>query len=68
MRWLLGGRKFPKMEAQKEEGRKLVAEKKRLYGEYQKACRNMQEVLTIKANIDCLLGYSEPTKRREKER
>lgn len=24
------------------------------------ARRDMQEVLTIKANIDCLLGYSEP--------
>lgn len=25
----------------------------------------MQEVLTIKANIDCLLGYSEPGKRKK---
>ena len=68
MRRLLGGAKLPKMEAQKEEGRKLVAKKKRLYGEYQKARRDMQEVLTIKANIDCLLGYSEPAKKKEVER
>ena len=68
MRRLLGGAKLPKMEAQKEEGRKLVAKKKRLYGEYQKARRDMQEVLTIKANIDCLLGYSEPAKKKEMER
>ena len=68
MRRLLGGAKLPKMEAQKEEERKLVAKKKRLYGEYQKARRDMQEVLTIKANIDCLLGYSEPAKKKEMER
>lgn len=68
MRRLLGGAKLPKMEAQKEEGRKLVAKKKRLYGEYQKARRDMQEVLTIKANIDCLLGYSEPARKKEMER
>lgn len=68
MRRLLGGAKLPKMEAQKEEGRKLAAKKKRLYGEYQKARRDMQEVLTIKANIDCLLGYSEPAKKKEMER
>ena len=68
MRRLLGGAKLPKMEAQKEEGRKLVAKKKRLYGEYQKARRDMQEILTIKANIDCLLGYSEPAKKKEMER
>ena len=68
MRRLLGGAKLPKMEAQKEEGRKLVAKKKRLYGEYQKARRDMQEVLTIKANVDCLLGYSEQAKKKEMER
>lgn len=68
MRRLLGGAKLPKMEAQKEEGRKLVVKKKRLYGEYQKARRDMQEVLTIKANIDCLLGYSEQAKKKEMER
>ena len=68
MRRLLGGAKLPKMEAQKEEGRKLVVKKKRLYGEYQKARRDMQEVLTIKANIDCMLGYSEQAKKKEMER
>ena len=65
---LLGGSKPPKWEAHKEDGRKLAAKKKRLYGEYQKARRDMQEVLTIKANIDCLLGYSEPAKKKEMER
>lgn len=45
-----------------------MTKKKQLYGEYQKARRDMQEVLTIKANIDCLLGYSEPGKKKEMER
>ena len=68
MRRLLGGAKLPKMDVLKEEGRKLTAKKKRLYGEYQKARRDMQEIVTIKANIDALLGYTEPGKKQEKER
>ena len=68
MRRLLGGAKLPKMDVLKEEGRKLTAKKKRLYGEYQKARRDMQEIVTIKANIDTLLGYTEPGRKQEKER
>ena len=48
------------MDVLKEEGRKLTAKKKQLYGEYQKARRDMQEIVTIKANIDTLMGYTEP--------
>ena len=65
---LLAGAKLPKMDVLKEEGRKLADRKKRLYGEYQKARRDMQEVVTIKANIDCLLGYTGPDKKKEQER
>ena len=43
-RQLLGGAKLPKMDVLKEEGRKLTAKKKQLYGEYQKARRDMQAV------------------------
>ena len=68
MRRLLGGAKLPKMDALKEESRKLTAKKKRLYGEYQKARRDMQEIVTIKVNIDTLLGYTEPGRKQEKER
>ena len=39
-----------------------------LYGEYQKARRDMQEIVTIKANIDTLMGYTEPGRKQEKER
>ena len=38
------------------------------YGEYQKARRDMQEIVTIKANIDTLMGYTEPGRKQEKER
>ena len=52
----------------KEEGRKLTAKKKQFYGEYQKARWDMQEIVTIKANIDTLMGYTEPGRKQEKER
>ena len=68
MRSLLGGAKLPKMDVLKEEGHKLTAKKKQLYGEYQKARRDMQEIVTIKANIDTLMGYTEPGRKQEKER
>ena len=65
---ILGGAKLPKMDTLKEEGRKLSEQKKKLYAEYRKAKADMQEVTTIKANIDYLLGYSEPGRKKEQER
>lgn len=65
---ILGGVKLPKMDTLKEEGRKLSEQKKELYAEYRKAKADMQEVTTIKANIDYLLGYSEPGRKQEQER
>ena len=35
------------------------------HGEYQKARRDMQELVTIKANIDTLMGYTEPGRKQE---
>ena len=65
---ILGGAKLPKMDTLKEEGRKLSEQKKKLYAEYRKAKADMQEVTTIKANIDYLLGYSESGRKKEQER
>ena len=65
---ILDGGKLPKIDALKEEGRKLAERKKKLYAEYRKAKADMQEVTTIKANIDYLLGYSEPGRKKEQER
>ena len=57
-----------KMDTLKEKGRKLSEQKKKLYAEYRKTKADMQEVTTIKANIDYLLGYSEPGRKKEQER
>ena len=65
---ILGGAKLPKMDTLKEEGRKLSEQKKKLYAEYRKTKADMQEVTTIKANIDYLLGYSELGRKKEQER
>lgn len=65
---ILGGAKLPKMDTLKEEGRKLSEQKKKLYAEYRKTKADMKEVTTIKANIDYLLGYSEPGRKKEQER
>ena len=57
---ILDGGKLPKIDALKEEGHKLAERKKKLYAEYRKTKADMQEVTTVKASIDYLLGYSEP--------
>lgn len=65
---ILDGGKLPKMDALKEDGRRLAEKKKKLYAEYRKAKADMQEVTTIKANIDYLLGDTEPGRKKEQER
>lgn len=65
---ILDGGKLPKMDALKEDGRRLAEKKKKLYTEYRNAKADMQEVTTIKANIDYLLGDTEPGRKKEQER
>ena len=65
---ILGGVKLPKMDELKEEGRELAEKKKRLYAEYRKTREEMREVTAAKANIDYLLGYAEPGRKKEQER
>ena len=65
---ILDGGKLPKMDALKEDGRRLAEQKKKLYAEYRKAKADMQEVTTIKANIDYLLGDTESGRKKEQER
>ena len=65
---ILDGAKLPKMEKQKEECRRLAAEKKELYAEYRAARKDMREVTTAKANIDYLLGLTGQEKNKEQER
>lgn len=43
-------------------------EKRKLCAKYRRAKEEMQEVTTAKANIDYLLGYTEPGRKKEQER
>ena len=65
---LLTGAKLPKMDTLKVEYRKLSAEKSAAYKDYRAARKTMQDIVTTKANIDHLLGITDPQKNRETER
>lgn len=52
----LPGRKIPALKELNEEFESLIVAKKKAYGEYQQARREMQNVLTAKANVDAILG------------
>lgn len=65
---LLNGGRLPKMDALKAEGQELAAKKKAAYGEYRATRKNMQEIVTAKANIDHLLGLTDAQKNKEMER
>lgn len=65
---LLGGAKLPKMDKLKTEWQELSTKKKAAYKEYRAARSTMQEVLTVKANIDALLGAPQQEKSKEQER
>jgi len=65
---LLNGGKLPKMDTLKEDFQKLAANKKAAYRDYRTAKKDMQEVVTVKANIDHLLGLTDAQKNKEMER
>lgn len=67
-RHLLSGAKLPKMDMLKVEGRELATKKKAAYGEYRTVRKEMQEVITAKANIDRLFGLTYVQKNKEQER
>lgn len=52
----LPNRKIPSLKELDAEFDLLLAAKKKAYGEYQQARREMQDVLTAKANVDAILG------------
>ncbi len=68
MKELLQGAKLPKMDALKAEWQTLSAAKKSGYAEYRAAQKEMREVITVKANIDHLLGLTDRQKNKEMER
>lgn len=65
---ILNGAKLPKMDALKAEYQTLSAEKKAAYGEYRATKKDMQELITAKANIDRLFSLTDTTKNKEMER
>lgn len=65
---LLNGAKLPKMDMLKTEFQRLAADKKKAYREYREVKKNMQEIITVKSNIDHLLGLTDAQKNKEMER
>ena len=65
---ILSGAKLPKMDALKQDGQRLTTEKKTAYKEYRTVKKDMQELITAKANIDHLLGLTDTQKNKEMER
>jgi len=54
----LDGAKLPRMEELKRSRRELVEKKKALYTEYRQAQKDMRELVTVKGNVDHLLGVT----------
>ena len=62
----LGLKKLPTVKSLQAEYAELLSKKKQAYGIYHTAKKEMQEVLTAKANIDRLLQSEPPVKENEK--
>ena len=67
-RRMLSGAKLPKMDTLKAEFQRLSADKKKAYQEYRETKKAMQEIVTVKSNIDHLLGLTDAQKNKEMER
>ena len=52
-----GLKKLPTVKGLQTEYAALLAEKKSAYADYRKARDEMKELLTVKANVDRLMGY-----------
>jgi hypothetical protein len=52
----LGEKKLPTVKSLREQYATLLADKKKVYPEYRKAKEEMRELMTVKANVDNLLG------------
>lgn len=64
----LGVKKIPTAKSLQAEYAQLLEEKKKAYGEFRQARDKMRELLTVKANVDRLLGTEEPEAEQKKER
>ena len=68
MKEILDDGKLPRIDELKEKRRQLAAQKKSLYMEYRQAQDAMREAVTVKANIDRLLGLTDERTNKEQER
>ena len=62
----LGVKKLPTVKTLQAEYDELLLQKKKAYGQYHAAKKEMQDILTAKANIDRLLGLEQEQKEKEK--
>ena len=65
----LGLKKLPTVKSLQAEYAALLAEKKSAYTDYRRARDEMKELLTVRANVDRLMGYggAEPDKETERQ-
>ncbi|GMQ61478.1 relaxase/mobilization nuclease domain-containing protein [Vallitalea sp. AN17-2] len=61
----LGVKKLPTVKTLQAEYADLLSEKKKAYGQYHAVKKEMQDILTAKANIDRLLGLEQEQKAKE---
>ncbi len=61
-------KKLPTVKTLQAEYAKLLEEKKKAYGEYRKARKEMKEILTSKANVDRILNLDEEQTKRKEEK
>ena len=64
----LGTKKLPSIKSLSVEYEELIKKNKRLYGAYHKARDQMQQSLTVKANLDLMLHLDEQNKEKERGR
>ena len=68
----VGLKKLPSMQSLKQEYAALSAENKKVYSEYKQARKEMTELMTVKHNVERILGMkpekTEPRRRQEQER
>ena len=64
----LGLKKLPSIKSLSEEYEQQLAEKRKLYAEYQKVHADMQELLTVRANMEQILQQDEANKEQERNR
>ena len=64
----LGVKKLPTVKVLQEEYSELLAQKNKAYTKYHSAKKEMQEIVTAKANVDRILGDDLESNRKEKEK